>query len=70
MTIEQFYKTYPQQTMKINGKNFRYRYHKNEDAKATLVLLTGGIGLSDLFYLHFQNTLLLIVHILQDFSLQ
>lgn len=55
MTIEQFYKTYPQQTMKINGKDFRYRYHKNEDAKATLVLLTGGIGLSDLFYLHFQK---------------
>lgn len=55
MTLEQFYKTYPQQTMKINGKDFRYRYHKNEDAKATLVLLTGGIGLSDLFYLHFQK---------------
>lgn len=55
MTLEEFYKTYPQQTMKINGVDFRYRYHKNEDAKATLVLLTGGIGLSDLFYLHFQK---------------
>lgn len=55
MTLEEFYKTYPQQTMKINGKDFRYRYHKNENAKATLVLLTGGIGLSDLFYLHFQK---------------
>lgn len=55
MTLEQFYETYPQQTMKINGKDFRYRYHKNENAKATLVLLTGGIGLSDLFYLHFQK---------------
>lgn len=55
MTLEEFYKTYPQQTMNINGVDFRYRYHKNEDAKATLVLLTGGIGLSDLFYLHFQK---------------
>ncbi|MBQ7980508.1 MAG: alpha/beta hydrolase [Oscillospiraceae bacterium] len=61
MTIEQFYKTYPQQTMKINGKDFRYRYHKNENAKATLVLLTGGIGLSDLFYNHFGR-------FAQDFS--
>jgi len=61
MTIEQFYKTYPQQTMKINGKDFRYRYHKNENAKATLVLLTGGIGLSDLFYNHFDR-------FAQDFS--
>lgn len=55
MTLEQFYATYPQQTKKINGKDFVYRYYKNENAKATLVLLTGGIGLSDLFYLHFQK---------------
>lgn len=55
MTLEQFYKEYPQQTMKINGQNFVYRYYKNNEAKETLVLLTGGIGLSDLFYNHFER---------------
>ena len=34
------------------GKLFTYRYYQNPQAKATLVLLTGGIGLSDLFYKH------------------
>lgn len=55
-TLEKFYEKYPLQTVKLNsGKNFNYRYHKNDNAKATIVLLTGGIGLSDLFYLHFQK---------------
>lgn len=61
MTINQFYEVYPQQSMKINGADFKYRYHKNDNAKATLVLLTGGIGLSDLFYQHFDR-------FTQDFS--
>lgn len=55
MTIEQFYAKYPQQSMKINGSDFVYRYFKKDNAKATLVLLTGGIGLSDLFYQHFDR---------------
>lgn len=54
MTLEQFYETYPKQSMEIEGKTFEYRYYKKENAKATLVLLTGGIGLSDLFYEHFD----------------
>ena len=55
-TLEKFYEKYPLQTVKLkSGKNFNYRYHKNDNAKATIVLLTGGIGLSDLFYLHFQK---------------
>lgn len=55
-TLEKFYEKYPLQTVELkSGKNFNYRYHKNENAKATIVLLTGGIGLSDLFYLHFQK---------------
>lgn len=61
MTLEQFYETYPQQTKKINGKDFVYRHYKNENAKSTLVLLTGGIGLSDLFFMHFDR-------FAQDFS--
>lgn len=55
ITIEEFYERYPQQTKRINGKDFVYRYYRNENAKATLVLLTGGIGLSDLFYNHFHR---------------
>ena len=61
MTLEQFYETYPQQTKKINGKDFVYRHYKNENAKSTLLLLTGGIGLSDLFFMHFDR-------FAQDFS--
>ena len=49
ITPEQFYETYPQQTKKINGKDFIYSYYKNENAESALVLFTGGIGLSVLF---------------------
>ena len=56
MTLQEFYRKYPAETMRLGtGKDFTYRYHKNEKAHATLVLLTGGIGLSDLFYLHFDR---------------
>ena len=55
-TLEKFYEKHPLQTVKLSsGKSFNYRYHKNENAKATIVLLTVGIGLSELFYLHFQK---------------
>ena len=37
------------------GTPLPYRYYQNPQAKATLVLLTGGIGLSDLFYQHFAR---------------
>ena len=37
------------------GNSLTYRYYQNPQAKATLVLLTGGIGLSDLFYKHFAR---------------
>lgn len=60
--LEAFYQKYPQQIMVLgDGRKFQYRYYKTADAKATLVLLTGGIGLSDLFYLHFER-------FAQDFS--
>ena len=56
MSLEDFRRKYPAQTMTLgNGKPFTYRYYKNPNAKATLVLLTGGIGLSDLFYKHFAR---------------
>ena len=45
MTLEKFYQKYPQQTTRLSdGKTFTYRYYKNPKAKATIVLLTGGIA--------------------------
>lgn len=56
MNIVEFRKKYPTDTLILSsGKSFTYRYYKNSQAKATVVLLTGGIGLSDLFYLHFER---------------
>ncbi len=56
MSLQEFYQKYPQQTTVLeSGKPFSYRYYKNPTAKATVVLLTGGIGLSDLFHLHFER---------------
>ena len=62
MTLAEFRRTYPAVAFTVSsGKPFVYRYYKNPGAKATLVLLTGGIGLSDLFYKHFAR-------FAQDFS--
>ena len=62
MTLAEFRRTYPAVAYTVSsGKPFVYRYYKNPGAKATLVLLTGGIGLSDLFYKHFAS-------FAQDFS--
>lgn len=56
MTLAEFRRAYPETTFTVSsGKPFVYRYYKNPQAKATLVLLTGGIGLSDLFYKHFAR---------------
>ncbi len=55
MSLEEFRRKYPAQTMTLgNGKPFTYRCYRNPKAAATVVLLTGGIGLSDLFYRHFE----------------
>ncbi len=53
--VELFKKKYPEQTENINGKIFPYRYYKNENSNKTVVLLTGGIGLSDLLLFHFEE---------------
>lgn len=56
MTISEYNTRYPWQRMTLkNGKFFEYRYHKHPTSQTTLVLLTGGIGLSNLFYLHFET---------------
>ena len=55
MSLKEFRRKYPPQTMTLdNGKPFTYRYYRNPKAAATVVLLTGGIGLSDLFCRHFE----------------
>ena len=56
MTLAEFRRVYPTATFTVSSeKLFTYRYYQNPQAKATLVLLTGGIGLSDLFYKHFAR---------------
>ena len=55
MSLEASRRKYPAQTMTLgNGKPFAYRYYRNPKSAAMVVLLTGGIGLSDLFYRHFE----------------
>lgn len=51
----EFDKAYPVQEMLIKGTTFRYRYYNNKEAKETLVLLVGGLGLSDIGYRHFTR---------------
>ena len=54
--IDAYRQANPLRTVRLaSGKTFSYRYRRNDAASETLVLLTGGIGLSDLFYLHFNR---------------
>ncbi len=50
-----FCKAYPLQKAVINGEVFPYRHHKHEQSEVTLVLLVGGLGLSDLMFTHFEK---------------
>lgn len=55
-TLDEFYEKYPLSKYTLHtGKEFVYRYYRNAETSQTIVLLTGGIGLSDLFYLHFEE---------------
>lgn len=53
--FDEFKRKYPRQTQTINGNPFPYRYYKNEKSDKTVLLLTGGIGLSDLMVFHFEE---------------
>lgn len=44
-------KVAPFQTYKMKGNELKYRYYKKENAKATIVVLAGGTGLADGFFL-------------------
>lgn len=50
--FEQFNACYPISTMKIGNLNFRYRLGGN--GPQAVILLVGGLGLSDIFYKHFK----------------
>lgn len=48
---EDYNKVAPFQVYKLNGNKMKYRYYKKENARATIVVLTGGSGLADVFFL-------------------
>ena len=48
-------KVAPFQTYLLNGNVLKYRYYKKEDAKATIVVLAGGSGLADGFFLFLRS---------------
>lgn len=53
--FDSYKEKYPRQFMEIGGSQFPYRYYKNNNSNITVVLLTGGIGLSDLLAFHFEE---------------
>lgn len=48
-------KVAPFQVYMLNGNEMKYRYYKKEDAKATIVVLAGGSGLADGFFLFLRS---------------
>lgn len=53
--FKDFDSRFPWQSFRLaSGRAFRFRYHKNPSAKATLMLLIGSIGLSDVWRRHFE----------------
>ncbi len=45
----------PIRTARIAGSDYRYRYYKNEKSTKTIVVLAGGSGLSDGFFLFLRS---------------
>lgn len=52
--INEFKRRYPRQMEFIKGKEFPYRYYKNDHSDKTVVLLGDG-GLGDVLFLHFEE---------------
>lgn len=52
--MERYRQKYPWQTAEILGGVFPYRYCKTGGEEPAVVLLAGAIGLSDVFYRHFD----------------
>lgn len=45
----------PFQTFILNGNELKYRYYQNKNSKATIVVLAGGSGLADGFFLFLRS---------------
>lgn len=45
----------PFQIYNLNGNEFKYRYYKKEGSNATIVVLAGGSGLADGFFLFLRS---------------
>ncbi|MBQ7919335.1 MAG: alpha/beta hydrolase [Lachnospiraceae bacterium] len=52
---EYYNKVAPFQTYLLNGNELKYRYYQKKDAKATIVVLAGGSGLADGFFLFLRS---------------
>lgn len=52
---EYYNKVAPFHTYSLNGNELKYRYYKNEGAKVTIVVLAGGSGLADGFFLFLRS---------------
>lgn len=52
---EYYNKVAPFKTYLLNGNELKYRYYKKEGAKATIVVLAGGSGLADGFFLFLRS---------------
>ena len=48
-------KVAPFRTLMLNGNEMKYRYYKKENAKSTIVVLAGGSGLADGFFLFLRS---------------
>ena len=45
----------PFQTFQLKGNELKYRYYKKENARTTIVVLAGGSGLADGFFLFLRS---------------
>jgi len=68
----EYQKLMPVKKLNISGRIFKYRYYKNPEAKATLVILAGGSGMADGFFImakkFIQSYSLLIFNYPMDFK--
>ena len=53
ISYNEFCSEFPIKELKIKDTIFQYRHYNNPNSEITLVLLVGGLGVSDLIYNHF-----------------
>lgn len=55
LNFQQFQEKFPQKEEILQGKPFLYRHLQHESSKETVILLVGGLGLSDLGFTQIQG---------------